>query len=299
MKKLSEQIKIEAKKLKKTTHQHETLKKIRHRLSIESGFKRGYLELLKFEREKEREDRFAKEGIKPSKKTIPLFPVGNGLEVFLNSDGQRGIRALNDYNIGDLLITDYPVFWATLKSVEEDVRMSWKLTAEILAHNRKDFEKFVNEYELRHDLHTPRYDESDRKISSFLSKRTGLENSDIRRIYNIVSTYHCISQIGLIHEETKTYAMGVRSSIIPSLCFFNHSCNPNSQRQTYRTIEEYKSMSEKLIATKEIKKGEEVTWAYSDVLNDSLKNRRKKLKQRFGFQCSCKRCITEQQNKNR
>ncbi|XP_057494189.1 methyltransferase FGSG_00040-like [Actinidia eriantha] len=66
--------------------------------------------------------------------------------------------------------------------------------------------------------------------------------------------------------------------------FINHSCNPNARRLH---IGDYMIVH----ASRDIKAGEEVTFAYFDVLSP-LSNRRE-MSKTWGFDCGCKRCKFE------
>ncbi|KAK9750746.1 hypothetical protein RND81_02G218600 [Saponaria officinalis] len=77
---------------------------------------------------------------------------------------------------------------------------------------------------------------------------------------------------------------GVGLWLLPS--FINHSCIPNVRRVH---IGDYVIV----LASREIKAGEEITFAYFDVL--SPLNKRKEMAKSWGFNCRCKRCKHEEQ----
>ncbi|XP_074309708.1 methyltransferase FGSG_00040 [Silene latifolia] len=77
---------------------------------------------------------------------------------------------------------------------------------------------------------------------------------------------------------------GVGLWLIPS--FINHSCVPNVRRLH---IGDYVIV----LASREVKAGEEFTVGYYDVL--SPLNKRKEMAKSWGFQCRCKRCKHEEQ----
>ncbi|GAB2297181.1 hypothetical protein Dimus_031294 [Dionaea muscipula] len=75
---------------------------------------------------------------------------------------------------------------------------------------------------------------------------------------------------------------GIGLWLLPS--FINHSCSPNARRL---------HIGDHVIvhASRDVKKGEEITLAYFDVL--SPLNKRKEMAETWGFSCDCKRCKFE------
>ncbi|KDP41229.1 hypothetical protein JCGZ_15636 [Jatropha curcas] len=68
--------------------------------------------------------------------------------------------------------------------------------------------------------------------------------------------------------------------------FINHSCNPNARRLH---VGDYILVH----ASRDVKAGEEITFAYFDVLLPLEK--RREMSKTWGFQCQCKRCKIEEQ----
>lgn len=68
--------------------------------------------------------------------------------------------------------------------------------------------------------------------------------------------------------------------------FINHSCNPNARRLH---VGDYVLVH----ASRDVKTGEEITFAYFDVLLPLEK--RREMSRTWGFQCHCKRCKFEEQ----
>ncbi|KZZ78849.1 hypothetical protein A3767_01330 [Oleiphilus sp. HI0133] len=290
--KISRQIKTEAKNLKKTSRQTEKLTRIQDELAVKYGYK-NYKDLVNLEKNQERLNRFEREGVVPTRHSVPLFKLGNKLEVFLREDGQRGVRALKNFEPGDVLISEQPLFWTGIKPHQKDVRPGWLLTEHIASNFLEGFKHLVRNYQLRDDLFEPRFDDEDRLCLSELSNQLKIDPMELRKTYNIVSTYHCLSHIIMLNEDTKQATIGERTSILLGLCFINHSCRPNAIRKTFESLEEYKARREKLIALTSIKKGDEIGWSYADVVGKNVKARRKELQQLYGFRCFCKRCIEE------
>ncbi|KAK6351200.1 hypothetical protein TWF718_004370 [Orbilia javanica] len=70
-----------------------------------------------------------------------------------------------------------------------------------------------------------------------------------------------------------------------TICLLNHSCLPNAHHSWNA-----KSESETIYAVLPIKAGEEITISYTS--ENQSKNRQKKLKESFGFDCKCSLCTS-------
>ncbi|XP_072973701.1 methyltransferase FGSG_00040 [Typha angustifolia] len=106
---------------------------------------------------------------------------------------------------------------------------------------------------------------------------------DVGRILKVLDV-NCLTEeacSGKVLGSTNSYC-GVGLWILPS--FVNHSCNPNARRVHVgdRVV---------LHASRDIKAGEEITFAYFDVLSPLSK--RREMAKRWGFCCSCERCRFE------
>jgi len=77
---------------------------------------------------------------------------------------------------------------------------------------------------------------------------------------------------------------GIGSSVNPTIALFNHSCAPNSARANI-------GPNSLMVATENIKKGQEVTDSYCYQFHDKLIQTRKvQMKERFKFDCNCEAC---------
>ncbi|WOL02676.1 hypothetical protein Cni_G11395 [Canna indica] len=106
---------------------------------------------------------------------------------------------------------------------------------------------------------------------------------DIDRILKILDV-NCLTEeefSSKIQGKQNNY-YGVGLWLLPS--FVNHSCAPNARRL---------HIGDRVVihASRDVKAGEEITYAYFDVLSP-LDNRRKMAK-RWGFECGCERCKFE------
>ncbi|KAJ8629275.1 hypothetical protein MRB53_022598 [Persea americana] len=108
------------------------------------------------------------------------------------------------------------------------------------------------------------------------------EMSRILDILDVNSLMEDAASAKVLGKKNRDYC-GVGLWILAS--FVNHSCTPNARRLHIGDC-----MS--IHASRDIKAGEEITFAYFDVLLP-LKKRRE-LASRWGFSCNCKRCRFEQ-----
>ena len=140
----------------------------------------------------------------------------------------------------------------------------------------------------------PKLTSSDKQILAQISRESRLSKREVRKIYNLVCTYNIISSLHALIGDTAL--IGERMSIALGLAFANHSCEPNCTRLVFDSIEGYRSRAEGLRATRTIRAGEEVTWSYLITTSDSLEDRQRTLREKFGFRCNCDRCYRELQD---
>ncbi len=101
--------------------------------------------------------------------------------------------------------------------------------------------------------------------------------SDIAKLY---TQFKC-NNFGILDDLLKCYAAGV----FPAAALLNHSCDPNCVLQ----FNENNSL--RIIAVKEIAIDEEITHSYTD-LSLPTEGRRNKLRNVYGFDCQCCRCVS-------
>jgi hypothetical protein len=93
---------------------------------------------------------------------------------------------------------------------------------------------------------------------------------------------------GLFHLGRRNFCEISRNS----QCFIgnsmNHSCDPNVIIATC-----FNDHKIKVIALREIMKGEELCFSYIDE-TQSLEIRKKELQEKYLFQCKCRKCILEE-----
>ncbi|KAL6008297.1 hypothetical protein ACLOJK_033803 [Asimina triloba] len=226
------------------------------------------------------------------------------VEIKRSEDGsggrQRGLFATKDLEAGALLVMTKPVAIgrAILPDSGDDCRESariimWKdFVAKVLeaaGRSRKTLQLIyaLSTGEDEQGLRVPDLNlfRPETKESCFGEEKEGEEEiPDMGRILKILdvnsTTEDGTSATVLGKKDSSLYGVGLW--ILPS--FINHSCNPNARRLH---IGDHMAVH----TSRDVKAGEEITFAYFDVLLP-LKKRRE-LSRAWGFCCSCKRCRFE------
>ncbi|KAJ8433260.1 hypothetical protein Cgig2_023212 [Carnegiea gigantea] len=110
------------------------------------------------------------------------------------------------------------------------------------------------------------------------------ESLDVDKILSILDVNSLVEDAvsaKVLGRDGDFYGVGLW--LLPS--FINHSCSPNARRLH---IGDYVIV----LASREVKAGEEITFAYYDVLSPLSK--RKDMEKTWGFYCKCKRCKYEE-----
>ncbi|KAK6921999.1 LOW QUALITY PROTEIN: SET domain [Dillenia turbinata] len=109
------------------------------------------------------------------------------------------------------------------------------------------------------------------------------EKFDVDKILNVLDGNSIVedSISGKILRKNSGYH-GVGLWVLAS--FINHSCVPNARRIHIRN-------HVIVLASRDVKAGEDITFAYFDVL--SPLNKRREMSMNWGFSCACKRCKFE------
>lgn len=102
--------------------------------------------------------------------------------------------------------------------------------------------------------------------------------------------YHAIARNWLMQPECNPY--GRILSLYPLAAMINHSCKPNAVRVYSCLLSCEKSEIMAVHATQPIQKGEEIVWSYVPT-SKPYHDRRKRIKDSFGFDCLCQRCKVE------
>lgn len=293
MSKLSEKIKKQA---KSNHRKNRSLKLTEHqkRIAISYGYA-SFKALLKSERNSEIEARktFALKGNTQSKIQYPS--VGKGIEIFIREDGLRGLRATRDFKASELIIIDdlligYNITYSPLLQQNR----AWAMTELLFQPSSKGYvEAIIDRYHLR-DSHQPKFGKEDDYLIEFIRERTNKKPEYIKYIYSIVVTYHAtLTCTNYINSQSEFVYLSA------AMMFMNHSCDANAAIAPKVKVNPTRidgiSLSEpEIIALKDIQEGEEITWNYEKKFVElNFKERRKKLKELFSFDCKCHRCYRE------
>ncbi|XP_021747041.1 uncharacterized protein LOC110712888 [Chenopodium quinoa] len=126
-------------------------------------------------------------------------------------------------------------------------------------------------------------------ISLFKPETEGVnfptEDLDVDKILSVLDVNSLVEEAvssKVLGKNSDYYGIGLW--LLP--CLINHSCSPNARRLH---IGDYVVV----LASRVVKAGEEITFAYYDVLSPFSK--RKEMAKTWGFQCECKRCKYEEE----
>jgi hypothetical protein len=125
---------------------------------------------------------------------------------------------------------------------------------------------------------------SERQLQSFLS---------MHNLYPYVNIAE--QSLGIFRTNgLPIEANGIGAGIFLEACRINHACDNNAQKHWNQRIQQHT-----IHALRDIPKGEEITITYLG-LDSSREVRQKKLKEKFGFLCSCRLCSlpTDQSHEN-
>jgi hypothetical protein len=287
MTKLSSKIKKSAKTLRKEKYPSYKLTEIQNNLAREEGYN-SFKHLVTQEKVNEKENlkKNAYKGKESKGRDIIEF-INKNVGVFVSNNGQRGLKALKDFNSGDILFTEEHYLYAGLSEIINDEGLPWTLTRNIIfkfPYTVEDMQTSGNFY----PHFKPKLSSEDKMILSTISLESGKSKDEIQLIYNLVCTYSY--RIHLQHIQGSEALIGERIIISRGLSYANHSCDPNSSR-IENGLDTFQRKYDGLIATQKIKKGEEITWSYigSSIPKD-LKDRRNQIIKILGFTCECLYC---------
>ncbi|KNA06449.1 hypothetical protein SOVF_180940 [Spinacia oleracea] len=111
------------------------------------------------------------------------------------------------------------------------------------------------------------------------------KNVDVDKVLSILDVNSLVEEAvssKVVGKNSDYYGVGLW--LLP--CLINHSCSPNARRLH---IGDYVVV----VASRVVKAGEEITFAYYDVLSPF--NKRREMAKTWGFQCECKRCKYEEE----
>ncbi|KHT38504.1 SET domain-containing protein [Vibrio sinaloensis] len=296
MPKLSSTIKKQAKLLR---GQDKSLKLTEHQnnLAIKHGYK-SFKALLKTEKESDVRDKITF-ALKSNNSSRFVYPsVGSGVAVFVRADGLRGLKATRDFKANETILIDDLLIGYNISQIGLAGKSgSWAMTLLLLAEeSRGIIDRIIEQYNLRNSAR-PNFNQHDKEILDLLSTNLGHDRDYVSYVHSIVATYHSVLTAINPRNTVSTFAYMSAATI-----FMNHSCDANAKvKATLKAnpfTKDLISISHPLIlATKNIKKGDEITWSYDDECTKlDLKARQKRLKARFNFDCKCEKCFKDNYN---
>jgi len=289
MPKSSKEILKEAKTLKKL-NPTKKLSQFQNELAIREGYL-SFVHLKSQEKARETEKRikFAKSD-SPSADEI-IKEIHHGVAVYVREDGRRGLKALKDFKKGQALFVEKPFLWVGLSEDKYKEGLAWKLTRNIATKFPDAIVQMEEIGKLRESFR-PKLNENDKKSLEDIAKTSKNSIKFIKKTYNLVCTYNTTicAEFRIGNDRIISYRMSISTGIAHA----NHSCIPNATRLPINTIEDFERNYEGLIATVDISKGQEITWNFlEDMLPRQFKSRQKELKMKFGFVCTCEKCLKD------
>jgi hypothetical protein len=215
----------------------------------------------------------------------------SGIAIYAREDGRRGLKALKNFKKGQTLFIEKPFLWIGLAEDKYNEGLAWALTRNIATKFPDKVVQMEEGYKLQ-ETFRPNLDQSDEMSLADIAKVSKYPMKWVNKVYNLVCTYNTKTELVLVAGSDAHIAE--RMTISTVLIYANHSCIPNSKRLPVTTIAEYQRNEDSLIALENITKGQEITWNYlADGLANDLKHRQKQLKESFGFDCTCNKCLLE------
>jgi hypothetical protein len=214
--------------------------------------------------------------------------VAPGISVYIRKDGRRGLKAIKNFKKGQTLFIEKPFLWVGLAEDKYSEGLAWALTRNIATKFPNTVVQMEEEGKLIGSF-CPTLNENDKKSLKDIAKVSKKSMEWVIKVYNLICTYNTKTEFYSV--EGNDAVIGEKMTISAALGYANHSCNPNTARLPVTTLSEYQQNVEGLTAINNIEKGQEITWNYLDSeLPSQFKSRQKKLKESFGFDCTCSEC---------
>jgi hypothetical protein len=131
-------------------------------------------------------------------------------------------------------------------------------------------------------LNRGNYADVNAKVEVLLARAPKEHQEEFRTLSNCTSTEHALAGIVLSNELPLGLDRNT-GAICLKICRANHSCQPNAHHAWNEALRQYT-----LHAYRRIAAGEEITIKY---VSGSFKERRDHLKEHFGFDCTCEKCL--------
>ncbi|KAF0978955.1 hypothetical protein FDP41_002025 [Naegleria fowleri] len=213
------------------------------------------------------------------------IPVEETIQVF-DEDGHReevkGVTIVKD----SLLCTDQ--FITGTCTSDEETMVTMGITIKHLIQNYKKFQNVLRGLHPRKIEQAPvKFVEDWKKfffeqlklVKQNLGVREEFENLSLEEIEHLESDPQRLEEVLRMTMVIKLN--GFVGGVYGLACMFNHSCEENCEK-----------IDEKIVTTKNIKKGDYLCLNYMG-FDDKLANRRKYLLEHFAFECECPRCQRE------
>lgn len=200
-------------------------------------------------------------------------------EVRCSQDGERGLVAISDVRLGEVLIMERPVVW-TPGSPKNGARLAWRIVRNLL-ENPEKMAWYAN---AGLKLTPQNWDEEDQKEAEAVAKKYTVDILFVETLFHTVATNH----MGYFDNSGKVAGTGLYAT----LCFSNHSCSPNAMPK-HSLKQHWRHAA--LVAVRDVAAGEEITWSYHDAaIFLSYGDRRDLLREKFGFWCRCRLCAIDE-----
>lgn len=131
----------------------------------------------------------------------------------------------------------------------------------------------------------PWYDDLKTSISLTMKYLERQYDASKREEYVTYVEKFLINGTCVMSDRLKIFAQGYK--LLANKAKFNHSCEPNLMAISNS------AKGDQLITTRKVKAGEELCYSYVSLLKP-VKERRKRLKEFYNFDCKCPRCLREE-----
>lgn len=207
----------------------------------------------------------------------------------------KGILAKKDIAEGEVVFTEHSDVFHQLTAADfrNPACDACFLVRKIIQdpQTRKSYDEFGLDSSC---VHVNKPSRDDKKFLKKLSKKSKVSYEKVLDTWQIACAYH----VKAILKTPMNQKIRVQLSRLINRT--NHSCNPNTTVIHVFSLEsDFYSRLLTVKATRQIQKGEEITFSYIDpVLASTLdfESRQEKIKSTYGFICGCERCVEESGN---
>ncbi|NRP10374.1 MULTISPECIES: SET domain-containing methyltransferase [unclassified Marinobacterium] len=225
------------------------------------------------------------------------------------TNGQLGVYAVQNISAGDIVFLEDIVVFESIAAAGEEhipvqVRLSWRILQEGHFNRLKELGFSTKRWKKTIPNDVKKWIDMPIK-NGHLTKNDAYDAFNLAAAYNVVCGYI----LGEVGDSIHAYQ---RATISPMMCMMNHSCEPNAKLWSTEDPEEIKQRVAGMVALRDIKAGEEITFSYLVNISDELaedmssmeknslqplsknvNSRRQQIYQKFGFKCECPKCRAE------